>query len=45
VYLTDAIGRFPEQDPGYPVIWVCEGEYYKDKKYTPPFGRTVEIHP
>lgn len=36
VYLTDLDGRFPDADPGYPVIWVT---WDKDKKA--PFGDTI----
>jgi predicted metal-dependent peptidase len=38
VYLTDGLGRFPDQAPAYPVIW---GNIYKQAKY--PFGEVVEI--
>ena len=38
IYLTDLEGRFPSQEPDYPVIWVS---VTKDKKA--PFGETVYL--
>jgi len=37
VYLTDMDGRFPENDPGFPVLWVT---WARDKKA--PFGEVIE---
>jgi predicted metal-dependent peptidase len=36
VYLTDLEGRFPEQEPEYPVLWIST-----NKKLTAPFGTTI----
>lgn len=38
VYLTDGMGRFPNTEPSYPVIW---GNIYPNAKY--PFGDVVDI--
>lgn len=38
VYLTDGLGRFPNKEPSYPVIW---GNIYKGSKY--PFGDVIDI--
>jgi predicted metal-dependent peptidase len=38
VYLTDLDGTFPEQEPGYPVLWVT----YSARGKKAPFGETVE---
>jgi predicted metal-dependent peptidase len=38
VYLTDGMGSFPQQAPGYTVIW---GNIYPNSKY--PFGDVVDI--
>lgn len=38
VYLTDGQGRFPDEQPAYPVIW---GNIYEGSKY--PFGDVVFI--
>lgn len=38
VYLTDLEGRFPEADPGYPVLWVVWGGQTKA-----PFGQVVSV--
>lgn len=43
VYLTDCYGRYPDEAPAYPVIWVCEGEGYRDERYAPPFGDLATI--
>ena len=39
VYLTDAMGTFPDKPPTFPVMWtlICDGN--------PPFGRIVRIDP
>ena len=39
VYLTDGLGSFPSQAPGYPVVWGAIKGY--NVKY--PFGEVVEI--
>lgn len=38
VYLTDMDGTFPEEDPGYPVLWASIG-YTSDA----PFGEVVKL--
>ena len=38
VYLTDMAGTFPEQDPGYPVMWGSTSRHGR-----PPFGDIVHI--
>jgi len=38
VYLTDMLGCFPDEAPGYPVIWCSTS-----KGHEGPFGETVEI--
>ena len=43
VYLTDCCGSYPHEAPAHPVIWVCEGEMYRDKRYAPPFGDLATI--
>ncbi|MNR71516.1 hypothetical protein D3C71_21450 [compost metagenome] len=41
VYLTDLQGRFPDQEPDYPVLWaVPEGS---NRGQQPPFGELVEL--
>ena len=40
VYLTDMEGPFPEQAPGYPVLWVSTS-----REYVGPFGETVYLDP
>ncbi|WP_265184677.1 DUF2201 family putative metallopeptidase [Burkholderia cenocepacia] len=41
IYLTDLLGRFPEQEPPYPVMWaVPEGS---NNRALPPFGEMVEL--
>ena len=39
IYLTDLEGRFPDQEPPYPVLWVRTG----DSQTVPPFGEVVEL--
>ena len=39
IYLTDLEGRFPDQEPPYPVLWVRTG----DCETVPPFGEVVEL--
>lgn len=36
VYLTDGYGSFPQEDPGYPVIWLI------DSDVEPPFGYKIQ---
>ena len=38
VYFTDAEGRFPEHEPGYPVIWLVKG---KEKT---PWGQRIQLN-
>ena len=38
VYLTDGMGTFPDQAPGYPVLW---GNIWPGSKY--PFGDVVDV--
>lgn len=40
IVLTDMMGTFPNQGPGYPVIWA--NTY--DKRQTAPFGETLFVH-
>lgn len=40
VYLTDMMGAFPEEEPGYPVIW---GTITPIEQIPPPFGDAVFI--
>jgi predicted metal-dependent peptidase len=41
VYLTDLdCHQFPEEEPGYPVIWVCTDPYYYNHNQ-PPFGKSI----
>lgn len=37
IYLTDLLGSFPDQAPGYPVIWATIG------KSEAPFGVTIHV--
>ena len=38
VYFTDAQGRFPEQEPAFPVIWLVKGK-------TPvPWGQRIQLN-
>jgi hypothetical protein len=39
IYLTDLYGTFPEQPPGYPVIWAAINDQQA------PFGTTIQIKP
>ena len=41
VYLTDMCGTFPDEDPGYPVLWAAIGSWYENVEV--PFGELVEI--
>jgi predicted metal-dependent peptidase len=38
VYFTDAQGAFPEQEPGYPVIWLVKG------KHKTPWGQRIQLN-
>jgi predicted metal-dependent peptidase len=38
VYFTDAEGRFPEQEPHYPVVWLVKG------KAPVPFGARIQLN-
>ena len=38
VYFTDAMGRFPEIEPPYPVIWLVKG------KSPVPFGQRIQLN-
>ncbi|MGA9991858.1 MAG: VWA-like domain-containing protein [Thiobacillaceae bacterium] len=38
VYFTDALGDFPSQAPGYPVLWLVKG------KGQVPWGRRVQLN-
>lgn len=38
VYFTDAVGRFPKQEPNFPVIWLVKG------KSTVPWGQRIQLN-
>jgi predicted metal-dependent peptidase len=38
VYFTDAQGRFPDTEPGYPVVWLVKG------KAQVPFGTRIQLN-
>lgn len=38
VYFTDALGQFPEAEPGFPVLWLVKG------KASVPFGLRVQLN-
>jgi predicted metal-dependent peptidase len=38
VYFTDAEGAFPEQEPGYPVLWLVKG------KRKTPWGQRIQLN-
>jgi predicted metal-dependent peptidase len=38
LYFTDAEGTFPEQEPGYPVLWVIKG------KSKVPWGQRIQLN-
>jgi len=38
VYFTDAAGEFPEQEPGYPVIWLVKG------RGEVPWGQRIQLN-
>lgn len=40
VYLTDAMGRFPDEEPFYPTIWAVMSGFPTDHI---PFGQIVEV--
>jgi len=41
VYLTDMAGTFPQEDPGYPVLWASTTPLKRAK--SAPFGETIEV--
>jgi predicted metal-dependent peptidase len=50
LYFTDLGGAFPQVDPGYPVVWIDQNDYYasrKDQDYwkccIPTFGKLIGI--
>ena len=38
IYITDGMGAYPKEAPGYPVLWVIKGKYPREKI---PFGDVV----
>ena len=40
IYFTDMMGPFPEEDPGYPVIWCSTTPDQEDK---PSFGKVIHV--
>jgi predicted metal-dependent peptidase len=40
IYFTDGYGDFPDEEPGYPVIWVRIGD---DSSRNFPFGRVITV--
>jgi predicted metal-dependent peptidase len=40
IYFTDMCGDFPDQDPGFPVLWAKYGDWFTE---SPEFGRVVNI--
>lgn len=42
IYLTDMRGRFPDQEPRYPVLWASTTPLVKAPK--PPFGELVYVN-
>ncbi len=38
IYFTDAIGRFPEREPDYPVLWLVKG------KADTPWGERIQLN-
>ncbi len=38
VYFTDAVGKFPEQEPYFPVVWLVKG------KRTVPWGNRIQLN-
>lgn len=47
IYMTDLMGDFPADDPGWPVIWIdtVSPEYsgYRSSGYQPPFGEVIKL--
>jgi predicted metal-dependent peptidase len=41
VYLTDMRGTFPQDDPGYPVLWASTTKL--NRAPVAPFGETIEV--
>ncbi len=42
IYFTDGEGKFPEQEPPYPLLWVLSGANHKVVSRI-PFGRIIHI--
>ena len=42
IYFTDGQGKFPEQEPPYPLLWVLSGASHKVVSRI-PFGRIIHI--
>ncbi len=40
IYLTDMKGRFPDQEPEYPVLWIDSNKYSNNE---PPFGEHIKM--
>lgn len=38
IYFTDGDGRYPKEEPPYPVLWVCTSKYWENRV---PFGRFI----
>ena len=38
VYFSDCLGRFPEHEPSYPVLWLVKG------RQQPAFGQRVQLN-
>jgi predicted metal-dependent peptidase len=38
IYFTDAKGRFPEDPPAFPVIWLVKG------RESVPFGERIQLN-
>ncbi len=46
IYFTDLNGRFPEEEPPYPVLWVVPEQYrydYTGKEKEVPFGEVIVL--
>jgi predicted metal-dependent peptidase len=50
LYFTDLGGSFPDTDPGYPVVWIDQDDYYASRQYReywknciPTFGKLIGI--
>ena len=42
IYITDMDGDFPENDPGFPVMWIDTHKY--GRGHLPPFGEYVKLY-